>query len=382
MKREVYESQKAFAGEKKPSMLRRCVGHDYTERQMYMVTMVTEGRQQLFGRVIGNCDAKEGSPDAPHIELTELGKHVEVCWHEIALRHPQIDVLALQMMPDHLHGILFVKAQLEKPLGKVLLGFKQGCNKAYRELFPNVQSNVQSVAVLQQQTGQRQTGQGDRYHGLLFATGYNDKLLLRQGQLQRWLNYLRDNPRRLLMKREHPDLFRMHRTTEACALQFTSMGNHFLLEWPDRQLVEMSRDATEKQIDDRLQAVLAEARNGVVTYTAAISKGESVIARTVREQGFPLVVLLNDGFPEEGSPQERYYKPGGVYFDACSKGKLLLMEPAESAFLNPAIRTATEEALRRKAETKHFTYTPIPVASQRYHFVASNEIGRLLVNRP
>ena len=144
----------------------------------------------------------------------------------------------------------------------------------------------------------------------------------------------------------------------------------------------MSRDATEKQIDDRLQAVLAEARNGVVTYTAAISKGESVIARTVREQGFPLVVLLNDGFPEEGSPQERYYKPGGVYFDACSKGKLLLMEPAESAFLNPAIRTATEEALRRKAETKHFTYTPIPVESQRYHFVALNEIGRLLVNRP
>ena len=382
MKREVYESQKAFAGEKKPSMLRRCVGHDYTERQMYMVTMVTEGRRQLFGRVLGNCDAQEGSPDTPHIELTELGKRVEACWHEIALRHSQIDVLDLQMMPDHLHGILFVKAHMEKPLGKVLLGFKQGCNKAYRELFPNVQSNVQSVAVLQQQTGQQQTGQGDRYHGLLFATGYNDKLLLRQGQLQRWLNYLRDNPRRLLMKREHPDLFRMHRTTEACDLQFTSMGNHFLLEWPDRQLVEMSRDATEKQIDDRLQAVLAEARNGVVTYTAAISKGESVIAKTVREQGFPLVVLLNDGFPEEGSPQERYYKPGGVYFDACSRGKLLLMEPAESALLNPVVRMATEETLRRKAEAKHFTYTSIPVESQRYRFVALNEIGRLLVNRP
>ena len=32
----------------------------------------------------------------------------------------------------------------------------------------------------------------------------------------------------------------------------------------------------------------------------------------------PLVVLLNDGFPQEGSPHERYYKPGGVYFDAHS----------------------------------------------------------------
>ncbi len=36
-----FESRKAFAGEKKPSMQRRCVDHDYTARRMYMVTMVT-----------------------------------------------------------------------------------------------------------------------------------------------------------------------------------------------------------------------------------------------------------------------------------------------------------------------------------------------------
>lgn len=53
MDRETYESQKPFAGEKKPSMLRRCVGHDYTGRQMYMVTMVTENRRPLFGSVVG-----------------------------------------------------------------------------------------------------------------------------------------------------------------------------------------------------------------------------------------------------------------------------------------------------------------------------------------
>ena len=49
MDRDTFEKQKPFAGEKKPSMLRRCVGHDYTSRQMYMVTMVTEGRRPLFG---------------------------------------------------------------------------------------------------------------------------------------------------------------------------------------------------------------------------------------------------------------------------------------------------------------------------------------------
>ena len=44
MKKETYQSQKAFAGEKKPSMKRRFVGHDYTKRGIYMLTMAVEGR--------------------------------------------------------------------------------------------------------------------------------------------------------------------------------------------------------------------------------------------------------------------------------------------------------------------------------------------------
>ena len=48
MDTETYRRQKAYAGEKKASMLRRMLDHDYTWRQMYMVTMVTEGRRPLY----------------------------------------------------------------------------------------------------------------------------------------------------------------------------------------------------------------------------------------------------------------------------------------------------------------------------------------------
>lgn len=109
MDRATFEKQKAFAGEKKPSMKRRCVDNDYTQRQMYMITMVTEERKPLFGKVV-----------------------------------------ALQMMPDHLYAILFVKAQMEKPLGNVLLGVKQACNKVFREVMPEA-----FVVVAQQHAGQR-----------------------------------------------------------------------------------------------------------------------------------------------------------------------------------------------------------------------------------
>ena len=77
MDKETYEKQKAFAGEKIPSMQRRCVGHDYQGRQMYMITMVTENRRPLFGHVVGSSNAEKGSPEEPRIVLSELGKAVE-----------------------------------------------------------------------------------------------------------------------------------------------------------------------------------------------------------------------------------------------------------------------------------------------------------------
>ena len=318
MDKETYERQKAFAGEKKPSMQRRCVGHDYTMRQMYMVTMVTEGRRPLFGEVVGNSEAENGSSEAPRVVLTALGQRVEACWQEIAVRWPQIKLVALQLMPDHLHGILFVKEQIDVPLGKVLLGFKQGCNKAYRELVP-------SVAVIQQQTGRQQTGRqqtgrNDRYHGLLFAPGFNDKLLLRQGQLQRWLDYLHDNPRRLLMKREHPDLFRVQRGLTVGTQQFSAIGNRFLLDRPVKLQVQCSRRLTDQQIEAEMARLLALARKGAVLVSPSISPGEKRIMRAAFDEGLPLIILQENGFTDLA-------KPGGQRMDACARGQLLLLAP-------------------------------------------------------
>lgn len=322
MKREVYENQKAFAGDKKPSMQRRCVGHDYTERMMYMVTMVVEGRRPLLGSVVGRSDAPADNDDAPRVILTELGQRVEACWNEIAVRQPKIKLLALQLMPDHFHGILFVTERLDLPLGKVLLGFKQGCNKAYREVL--------SVAVLQQQTEPQQTGQQqkrdrhgeDRSHGLLFARGYNDKLLLREGQLQRWLDYLHDNPRRLLMKREQPDLFRVQHDLMVAGQQFSGIGNRFLLQRPVRLQVQCSRRLTDEQIAEKQEWWLAQARSGAVLVSPCISKGEKAVMRAAFDEGLPLIILQENGFTDLA-------KPGGRRMDACARGQLLFLAPWE-----------------------------------------------------
>lgn len=311
------------------------------------VTMVANARQPLFGKLThtGSEAVVEKTPIG-WVLVNQQRRLLEMC--------PEIKILADKVMPDHHHMVLQMQRAMPRSIKEVLRGFMQGCKSDARKL-----------------------GFTDN----LYDAPPFYRVLTHKGQLHAMIEYVKANTERAWLRRQNPDLFRLRRMTEVCGLQFTSMGNHFLLNWPDRQLVEMSRSASEEQIKKRLREVIAAAHNGAVTYTAAISDDEKLIARSVREQGFPLVVLLNNGFPAEGSPQERFYKPGGVYFDACSCGKLLLMEPFESAFLHPTVRMATEETLRRKAEAKHFIYTPVPVDSQRYRFVALNEIGRMLVER-
>ena len=373
-------------------------GWDYKGRAIYHFTLPVEERFPLFGVIDGE------SAETAFVRLNPFGRRVCQMLCGLAQFYAgkgfALKVLAQKVMPDHVHLVIQVLEPLPQSIGAVVRGFKSGCTKVYKEMYGSGDNaaGVHGNAADGHERGadghergadgHERGAEAPMHFARIFAhrgsvweqnpAYYHERILHAPGQLRRMIDYVKDNPRRLWIKSHHPELFRLHRRTEAAGLSFTSMGNHFLLDWPDKQVVEMSRSATNDEVQERLQSVLASAHNGAVTYTAAISKGEQLIARTLREQGYPLVVLLNDGFPKEGSPHERYYKPGGVYFEACSKGQLLLLEPVEQAFLDADIQVAVEEALRRKAEDRHFTYTPIPVTSQRYRFVALNEMAKRL----
>ena len=384
-------------------------GWDYRGRAVYHFTFPVEGRFPLFGTLEGE------SAERAFIKLNPFGYRV----YQILCGLPQfyaakgfaLKVLAQKVMPDHIHVVIQVLEPLPQSIGAVVRGFKSACTKVYKQEFLSCGENAAEVHSRGEQQGDAAemhsiaSRQGDaaEMHSIANRQGnaaafmhfarifanrnsiwqqdaayYHERILHAPGQLNRMINYVKDNPRRLWLKKNNPDLFRLHRHTEMCGLSFTSLGNHFLLDWHDNQTVEMPRNATVEQVQKRLQLAMAAAQNGAVTYTAAISKGEQLIARTLRKQGYPLVVLLSDGFPKEGSPQERFYKPGGIYFEACSRGQLLLLEPTEQTFLNADIQSAVEETLRRKAAERHYSYEQIPLKSQRYRFVALNEIAKRL----
>ena len=385
-------------------------GWDYRGRAIYHFTLPVEERYPLFGTLDGE------SAETAFVRLNPYGRRVCQMLCGLAQFYAgkgfALKVLAQKVMPDHVHLVIQVLEPLPQSIGAVVRGFKSGCTKVYKEMYSSgenaaevhrneerngegVHRNGEENAAEVHRNEERNDEDGHEKaaevpvqfarifagRGSIWqqdAAYYHERILHAPGQLRRMIDYVKDNPRRLWIKSHNPELFKLHRRTEAAGLSFTSMGNHFLLDWPDKQMVEMSRSAINEEVQEQLQSVLAAAHNGTITYTAAISKGEQLIARTLREQGYPLVVLLNDGFPKEGSPHERYYKPGGVYFEACSKGQLLLLEPTEQSFLDTGIQAAVEETLRRKAGVRHSTYTPIPLTSQRYRFVSLNEMAKRL----
>ena len=101
--------------------------------------------------------------------------------------------------------------------------------------------------------------------------------------------------------------------------------------------------------------------------TAAISEGEKLIARALREGGYPLIILLEKGFPQPDSPHYRYYKPQGVYFEACAAGKLLLVEPNAEAF--------EHQDIVARVTAKIGT---IPHTTLRYRFMALNMMAECM----
>ena len=380
MTEEQLEAKKRNAGEKIVSMKRRDDYHDYKERRMYMITLEVEGRLPVFGHLEGDAFAEKGSKDEPRIVLSELGKAVENEWFAIPRFFPQIEIRALQMMPDHMHGILFVKTPLPVHLGHVISGFKTGCRKALRVMSgwqtdvatksqpteksqrtggplhtPSLKANKQAGARLAtEQAGARQateqagsrlaTEQAGSRQALeqvgsrqatvvpslsigslsrsLFAKGYNDLILRSYDELATWENYLRDNPRRLLMKRARPKWLLPAFGQHIGSYQFSAIGNLDLLSAPWRLAVRVSRRMSDVEIKKAVDYYLEAARRGAVLVSPAISPGEKQVMRAAFNEGLPTIVIMENGFTP-------FSKPHGEQFYACGKGILLMLSPFE-----------------------------------------------------
>ena len=325
------------------SMTRRMQDHDYQSRCIYMLTLTLADRSQpLLGRL--GLNAKGEAMLTP----SALGEAVKREWYALHKEYPQLWIMRVQLMEEHLHVVVFVKEKLPKHLGKLVGIVKNRSNKHF----------------WQELTAQgRLAPKGQQTPPPLFAENFQDTILTHEGQLETMLRYVDDNPKRAMTKRQNPELFKVvrelrvktmqSRCTEqnqqsscteqnpqpSCteqkrldslsgmcelgSLTFAAIGNQWLLERGVRMQVRCHNNTTPenlKLIARQKEYFLNRGKKGGVVVSPCISAGEKEIARAALDAKQPLIVILENGFPP-------LYKPPGKYFDACAEGLLLMLAP-------------------------------------------------------
>ncbi|MBO4811347.1 MAG: hypothetical protein J5552_07250 [Prevotella sp.] len=325
-----------------PEMHQRSLRHDYHGRGIYLVTLCTEGRRPLLGSLVGSSLA-----DAA-IEPTALGREVLHCWEQIpaiqrelaAKKSSQtgqpcvrdISLLERQLMPDHFHGILFVRKEMDIALGDVIRGFMVGCTKAFNGLSPQVPQLAspqicgapnQGIAGCSKAPGEGTVGCGaySRREGSpllpLWEKGYHDRLLTHEGQLQNMIDYVRDNPRRLMLRRQHRDLFIVQRNVCYLQWRFSAIGRVQLLDAP-LVAVHVRRYFNEEQRRNYMNSCILAARRGAVLVSPFISEHEKRVRDEAFREGLFCIQLCAEPFSD-------YHKPPGELIEPCSNGHLLLL---------------------------------------------------------
>ena len=96
---------------------RRYRGYDYSRGATLFITISTEPRQAIFGRVFDD-----------RIELNAFGLAAEETFRLEEQRNPALHVMAFVIMPDHVHFMIHVRAGEKEPLrqiGQFVANFKR-----------------------------------------------------------------------------------------------------------------------------------------------------------------------------------------------------------------------------------------------------------------
>lgn len=316
---------------------RRAEWQDYSGTGLYMITLCIEGRHPLFGHLEGIISAKRGQTDFPHIVLSPLGRTVlEGELPKIHRFYPQIEVWQAAMMPDHLHLLLYVAEPLPqgKRLGDIIRSFKGGCSRAWwgsraaQETAPPVPSLSGAVKPSPPVPALSSAVKPSPQRASLFEAGYHDRIIKRPGMLDIIKRYMNDNPLRALMRRQLPHLMERRLHLHIGTQDYAAFGALFLLKRAEKEQVFFHRrdaatglptEQTDAYRQER-ERLLAEAREGVVLVSPAISRGEKMVIDAAIEEGLPVIHLQKE-------PLAQYWKPELRRFEACARGSLLIMAP-------------------------------------------------------
>jgi putative transposase len=157
----------------------RLHGWDYRTPTVYFVTIVTHARAQFLGTVRDEV-----------VKLSPLGNLAEEEWIRSAGRRPGTELDLFVVMPNHLHGIVWLDPPGESvtpgpgpapgSLSAFIGGFKAASSRRIKQVI--------SLPL-----------------GRVWQRNYHDRVIRNDKELEALRAYIDDNPRRWSEDRENPE---------------------------------------------------------------------------------------------------------------------------------------------------------------------------------
>lgn len=266
-------------------MLRRASFHDYTAPAAYLLTLRKAPSTATLSAI-------SGAPSAPVLELTDAGRAVKDALADWLARYPQIRILATAIMPDHVHIAMRVKASLPTGLSRAVAWMMGRATRHYAHETP------------------------------FFDKGFNDKIAFSDEIFKRQIQYVCDNPRRLLLKRLFPDFFRRRWLINIDGEEFAAIGNLQLLRAPELHQVRFSRKFSHDEFAGYVRCWHKCVYNGGTLVSPFIHPLERELKDFATENSGSYIRICENGFDER-------FAPSGREFELMTEGRLLLIAPLE-----------------------------------------------------
>lgn len=276
---------------------------------IYHITMVVSSRKPLLGELV----IPDNDPEQARVELTPLGDEIKECVKTIPNHHPEIQILALRMMPDHVHFILYVTHKMGIGIKAAIRGFWQGAKIIGRAYTSSINPN--------------DIRDNERRVDPIFNEVPFIRPMSRRGQLQAMIRYVQMNPRRLATKLLKPGFFQVQDGIEIAGRTYSGVGNakllqerHFMPVHVRRTMVDEAEHGDNQRLRDYKNRCVLAARNGSVMVSPFISEHERAVLEVLLKEKHPIIYIADNGFGQ-------YFKPSDGLFDAVAEGRLLILSP-------------------------------------------------------
>jgi len=173
----------------------RLKGYDYSQAGAYFITLCTQDRACLFGKVVNG-----------EMRLNDAGRMVLAEWNRLPERFPHLVLDAFVVMPNHVHGILVI-TDPAPTAGATLgatVGATVGATLVVAPTAPTVGNIIgafKSRVTVEYIRGVKTSG-WPPFRGRLWQRNYYEHIIRNERALNAIRQYIMENPRRWHRDRE------------------------------------------------------------------------------------------------------------------------------------------------------------------------------------